>query len=102
MASYVVGDVQGCFTTLTRLLTRVAFDAARDRLLFVGDLVNRGPNSLDVLRFVRDLGHVVEVTAECAHGQMKALVPAAEREGLAVDENVTLQLPADACRVLAK
>ena len=63
----------------------------------------RGANSLDAeVRFVRDLGHVVEVTAECAHGQMKALVPAAEREGLAVDENVTLQLPADACRVLAK
>lgn len=56
MATYVVGDVQGCYTSLQKLLTRIHFDASRDRLQFVGDLVNRGPQSLEVLRFVRALG----------------------------------------------
>ena len=56
MATYAIGDIQGCFTSLMALLNRVAFDPARDRLWLVGDLVNRGPDSLRTLRFVRDLG----------------------------------------------
>lgn len=52
MATYAVGDLQGCLEPLKCLLRQVAFDPARDRLWLVGDLVNRGPQSLETLRFL--------------------------------------------------
>ena len=55
MSVYAIGDVQGCFDELRQLLAEAAVGKA-DRLWFVGDLVNRGPKSVDTLRFVRDLG----------------------------------------------
>jgi len=60
MATYVVGDVQGCYQTLRALLSSAKVSHG-DRLWFVGDLVNRGPRSLEVLRFVESLGERVTV-----------------------------------------
>jgi bis(5'-nucleosyl)-tetraphosphatase (symmetrical) len=56
MATYAFGDVQGCFDEMQQLLSRIGFRERDDRLWLVGDLVNRGPKSVEVLRFVRDLG----------------------------------------------
>ena len=56
MATYAIGDVQGCFDELTALVKKISFSQQKDYLWFVGDLVNRGPKSLETLRWVKSLG----------------------------------------------
>jgi bis(5'-nucleosyl)-tetraphosphatase (symmetrical) len=56
VATYAIGDIQGCYAEFTQLLDLISFDPERDRLWIVGDLVNRGPDSLAVVRHVRSLG----------------------------------------------
>lgn len=62
MPTYIIGDLQGCFEPLERLLELITFEPKKDKLWFTGDIVNRGPKSLECLRFVKNLGdrqHIV-------------------------------------------
>ncbi len=98
MSIYAIGDVQGCRDALQSLLERIHFDASRDRLWFTGDLVNRGPQSAEVLRFVRGLGdravtvlgnhdlHLLAVASGCgevtARDSLDEILNASDRDGL--------------------
>lgn len=98
MAVYAIGDVQGCLTTLKTLLERIDFDSAHDVLWFTGDLVDRGPQSLDTLRFVKKLGdsavvvlgnhdlHLLAVAAGTAtsrpHNTFQSILTAPDRQEL--------------------
>lgn len=61
MTTYAIGDIQGCFAELEKLLVQINFNSDEDILWFTGDLVNRGPQSLEVLHFIKSLGeqHIV-------------------------------------------
>ena len=98
MAIYAIGDVQGCYDELRRLLERIEFDPTRDRLWFAGDLVNRGPQSLEVLRYVKSLGdravtvlgnhdlHLLALSQgnqrHYRHGSLEAILQAPDRHDL--------------------
>ena len=56
MATYAIGDLQGCYDPFRHLLDHIRFDPDKDTLWLTGDLVNRGPKSLKTLRFVKSLG----------------------------------------------
>src|SRR5262245_3475006 len=62
MATYLIGDIQGCYTPLQRLLDKIRFDPAQDRLWSCGDVVNRGGQSLEVLRLLHSLRHRLVIT----------------------------------------
>ena len=51
MSTYVIGDVHGCFDELKKLLKKISFNPSKDSIIFTGDLVNRGNQSLEVLEF---------------------------------------------------
>jgi bis(5'-nucleosyl)-tetraphosphatase (symmetrical) len=99
VAVYAIGDLQGCYDEFRALLDRLRFDPARDRLWLAGDLVNRGPGSLECLRFVRSLGasaltvlgnhdlHLLAVAADAGRGAKKgdtldAVLDAPDRDEL--------------------
>src|SRR5258708_24121153 len=88
MALYAIGDVQGCDAELGALLGALRFSADCDRLWFVGDLVNRGPESLLALRRIRALGDAATVTLgnHDLHLLAVALGPARLRSDHTLDE----------------
>lgn len=55
MATYAIGDIQGCYTQLRELLIKLDFKSDKDKLWFAGDIVNRGPDSLKTLRYIKSL-----------------------------------------------
>ncbi|WP_336365748.1 symmetrical bis(5'-nucleosyl)-tetraphosphatase [Marinobacter sp. C2H3] len=61
MTDYAIGDIQGCYERLLDVLARADFSPSRDRLWVAGDLINRGPSSLQTLRYLYELGSSAEV-----------------------------------------
>ncbi|HKA89679.1 MAG TPA: symmetrical bis(5'-nucleosyl)-tetraphosphatase [Haliangiales bacterium] len=84
MATWVVGDVQGCYRTLDKLARRLGWASGRDRIVFCGDLVNRGPRSADVLRWAREYGAEAVLGNHDMHllARAEGLAPAKRRDTL--------------------
>ena len=92
MAVYAIGDIQGCDQEFGQLLERLAFDPAKDQLWLTGDLVNRGPRSLEVLRRVRALGNAV--TLVLGNHDLHLLAAAHDRTALRPDDTLDAVLAA--------
>lgn len=75
MARYAIGDIQGCFATFLQLLDAIRFDPARDELWLTGDIINRGPDSLAMLRWARD--HAASLRMVLGNHDLHALAVAA-------------------------
>lgn len=80
MSTYAIGDLQGCYDDLRRLLDLISYVPGRDRILLAGDLVNRGPQSLECLRFARD--HAGSVRSVLGNHDLHLLACAADRRRL--------------------
>ncbi|MBF0401851.1 MAG: symmetrical bis(5'-nucleosyl)-tetraphosphatase [Magnetococcales bacterium] len=83
MAVYAIGDVHGCLSELKQLLAAIAFHPEHDHLWFVGDFINRGPDSLGTLRFIRELGDRAVVVMGNHEGRAVAGLCGWEDNGLA-------------------
>jgi len=99
MSHYVVGDIQGCYAEFRQLLDTIAFNAARDRLWLVGDLVNRGPDSLSVLRTVMSFGDAA-TTVLGNHDLHLLIVAAGHRSAHAADTLATILEAPDRAELL--
>ncbi len=86
MSTYVIGDTQGCLESLKQLLHKIRFKPKNDTLWFTGDLINRGPESLETLRFVRKLGD----NAKCVLGNHDLHLLAVYSGHRSLDEKDTL------------
>lgn len=98
MATYAIGDLQGCYEPLQRLLKKIKFDRRKDHLWIAGDLVNRGPQSLEVLRFLKGLGH----RAVCVLGNhdLHLLAVYYGKQNIKRSDTLDLILNADDCEEL--
>ena len=93
MATYAIGDIQGCRDEFARLLERLAFDPTNDRLWSLGDLVNRGPKSLEVLRFFKTLGECAVVVLGNHDLHLLALAAGNQRHARDSTLDAVLQAP---------
>ena len=75
----IIGDVHGCFEELKSLLNECLFNELEDILIFVGDLVNKGPNSVEVIRYVRDLS-LKEVAYSVIGNHDEAMIEMSKRD----------------------
>ena len=94
MTLYAIGDIQGCYDELRRLLDTISFDPDRDQLWFAGDLVNRGPKSLKTLRYIKSLGNAA-ITVLGNHDLHLLAVACLQRKTRAKDSLIPILEAAD-------